>query len=126
MAETHPLSTQTPADVQQRQQQKQKAKDERQKAGKENYEKGRELQDKILAERAERDAPNVKPTPTEEEIVMAMNGAHVDNKEPDGSPEQPSGAVTPAQAQSRSMEAKPGHPQQQYATRQATPKKEDK
>lgn len=103
---------------QQRQQAKQKAKDEAKKTAEENFEKGQQLQEKILAERAERDAPKVKPTPTEKEIILAMHGAHVDNKEPDGSPEQPSGAVTPA---TKTSEAKPA--QQTYATRQARAEK---
>src|SRR5262245_28455260 len=106
------------AEVTQRQQAKQKAKDDAKKAAEENYEKGQQAQEKMLAERAERDAPKVKPTPTDKEVVLAMHGAHVDNKEPDGSPEQPQGAA----AVTKTAEAKPAAGT--YATRQASSHKE--
>jgi hypothetical protein len=58
--------------------------------------------------------PNAgKPTPTQEENDMAASGAHVIDKEPDGSPEE---ALSP-DPQKKQAEAKPVAARSGYSTR---------
>jgi hypothetical protein len=53
----------------------------------EDIKKARADQEKFNNEKMAREA-GYRPTPTVEEIQRAMTGENVDNKEPDGSPEQ--------------------------------------
>lgn len=83
----------------------------------------REEQQKFNVEKMERDA-KLRPTPTVEEVQRAMRGHSVDNKEPDGSPEQnPHHPVAPAAAQievgRKVSEARPAGEQGTYNTRAA-------
>lgn len=67
-----------------------------------------------------------KPTPTQQENDLAALGAHVVDKEPDGSPEQPAGAPNvhghaPQSQEQRTQEAaKPGGQAGTYQTRTMT------
>jgi hypothetical protein len=95
------------------------------KKNQEEFDKMRADQAKMNAEvMAKQDA--CRPTPTVEEVQKALIGEHVDEKEPDGSPEQNVHHVTtPASKQievgHKVAEAKPAGGV--YATRTATPEK---
>lgn len=70
--------------------------------------KAKEAKDKILAIHKERE--KWKPTPTQEENDLAVMGQNKLEKEPDGSPEEPS----TLEGQTRHMESHGGAP---YSTR---------
>jgi hypothetical protein len=96
-----------------------KAREEHKKETEKQFDESRAEQEKQVQEVYSRYG---KPTPTPKEIALAAAGHHVDNKEPDGSPEQDIRAAIPNVA--RALEVKPGQAQQGYQTRAQQTKKE--
>lgn len=94
-----------------------KAREEGKKEAEKRFDESRSEQEKQVREAYERYG---KPTPTPKEIALAAAGHHVDNKEPDGSPEQDIRAAIPNVA--RALEVKPeGKGSYSTRTQQAKP-----
>src|SRR4051812_38698938 len=81
------MSTQDEAAAKAANEQRRQARENDRKQNEQDIKKARDQQAKLNNEKMERDA-KLRPTPTVEEVQQAMAGHHIDNKAPDGSPEQ--------------------------------------
>jgi hypothetical protein len=106
--------------VEQRREEVRKAREEHKKETEKLFDESRAEQERQVQEVYSRYG---KPTPTPKEIALAAAGHHVDNKEPDGSPEQDPRAPIPSIV--KALEVKPGQARQGYQTRAQQPAKKE-